>query len=104
MRTNPKGTTMNISTRIAGGTAAIGLLLALAACGSETISDTDPGNQPAALPAAASSDAARHQSADSAERQAAAEKARQDRASALRWARGQQQEGKLKHAGHPGQY
>ena len=93
---------MNISTRIIGSAASIGLLVALSACGTETVSDTDPGNLPAAKPAVGPSDAARNQSADSAEREAAAEKARQDRASTLRWQRSIQQENKLKY-GHPGQ-
>ena len=44
-------------------------------------------------------------SADAAERQAAEEKARQDRASTDRWARDskiENNENKLKYAGHPG--
>ena len=40
---------MNISTRtIAGATATLALLLVATACGSETVSDTDPGTAPAA--------------------------------------------------------
>jgi hypothetical protein len=95
---------MNISTRtrIAGSAAAIALLAGLTACGDDTVSETDPGNQPVAKPTIGSSS---HpvQSADSAEREAAEEKARQDRASTLRWARGQAQENKLNKSGHPTQ-
>jgi hypothetical protein len=95
---------MKISTRtrIASSVAALGLFAGLTACGTDTVSDTDPGNQPAAEPAIVPSG---HpvQSADSAERQAAAEKARQDRASTARWARGTHFENNLKRAGHPTQ-
>ena len=95
---------MKISTRtrIASSVAAIGLLAGLTACGTDTVSDTDPGNQPAAKPAIVPSG---HpgQSADSAERKAAEQKAREDRASTLRWARGQVQEVKLHRSGNPSQ-
>jgi hypothetical protein len=95
---------MNLSTRtrIACSAAAIGLLAGLTACGTDTVSDTDPGNQPAAKPAIASSSHPA-QSADSAERQAAEQKARQDRASTLRWARGHAEGIKLRRSGHPSQ-
>ena len=95
---------MNISTRtrIACSAATIGLLAGLTACGTDTVSDTDPGNQPAAKPATSSSSHPA-QSADSAERKAAEEKARQDRASTLRWARGHSQDIKLRRSGHPTQ-
>jgi hypothetical protein len=99
-----KGSIMNISTRtrIACSITSIGMLAGLAACGTDTVSDTDPGNQPAAKPAIASPG---HyaKSADSAEREAAAEKARQDRASTARWARGTRFEIKLRRNGHPTQ-
>ena len=95
---------MKISTRtrIASSVAAIGLLAGLAACGTDTVSDTDPGTQPAAKPAIAPSSHPA-ESADSAERKAAAQKAREDRASSLRWARGQAQEVKLHRSGNPTQ-
>ena len=93
---------LSTRTRIACSVAAIGLLAGLTACGTDTVSDTDPGNQPAAKPAIVPSG---HpgQSADSAERKAAEEKARQDRASTLRWARGQAQQLKLRRSGDPTQ-
>jgi hypothetical protein len=105
---------MNISTRtrIFGATAALGTLLALAACGTETVADTDAGTQPAtqsriypplAVPVWTPGPKPSVLSADAAERRAAAEKARHDRADSLRWARGTQQENNLKNAGHPGQ-
>jgi hypothetical protein len=96
---------MHISTRtrIASSFAVIGLLAGLTACGTDTVSDIDPGNQPAAKPAIVPS-AHPGQSADSAERKAAAEqKARQDRASTLRWARGHAEDVKLRKSGHPTQ-
>ncbi len=95
---------MNSSTRtrIAGSTVAIAMLAALTACGNDTVSDTDPGNQPAAKPPIASSSHPA-QSADSAERKAAEEKARQDRASTLRWDRGHAEDIKLRRSGHPTQ-
>jgi hypothetical protein len=107
---------MNISTRtrIFGATAALGTLLALTACGTETVADTGAGTQPVTqsrvyppinvpvwTPGPNPSPGVL--SADAAERRAAADKARRDRADTLRWARGTQQENKLKHAGHPGQ-
>jgi hypothetical protein len=101
---------MNISTRtrIAGATATLGVLLALTACGSETV--VDPGTQPLAKPQVKGGGGREqaHQggygtTADSAERRAAEEKARQDRASTARWYRVAHVENQLKHAGHPGQ-
>jgi hypothetical protein len=101
---------MNISTRtrIAGATATLGVLLALTACGSETV--VDPGAQPQAKPqvkGGGGRELGRQggygTTADSAERRAAEEKARQDRASALRWDRSTHEENQLKYAGHPGQ-
>ena len=65
------------------------------------MSETDPGNQPAAN-RLASPNAPRGTSADRAEREAVEKKARQDRASTDRWARGTNDENQLKHAGHPG--
>jgi hypothetical protein len=98
---------MNISTRtkLAGATATLGMLLAFTACGTETVTDTDPGAQPAgkAVIKGGGGRGGGAISADSAERRAAQEKARQDRASALRGNRGAHQENQLKHAGHPGQ-
>ena len=105
---------MNISTRtrIFGATATLGTLLALTACGTETVVETGPGTQPVtqsrvypplALPVWTPAPKPGVSSADAAERRAAADKARRDRADTLRWARGTQQENKLKHAGHPGQ-
>ena len=104
---------MNISTRtgIAGTTAALGMLLAFTACGTETVTETDPGNQPAAqsriypptkVPVWTPGVRKGPTSADAAERKAAADQARHDRASTLRWARGTHQENQLQ-AGHPGQ-
>jgi hypothetical protein len=108
-----KGTIMSISTRtIAGATASLGLLLAFTACGNETVTDADPGNQPAAqariypptsIPVYTPGSRKGPLSADAADRRAAADKERQDRASTLRWARGGQQENKLERAGLPGQ-
>jgi hypothetical protein len=93
-----------IKNRTLGATAVLAVLLGSAACGNETVSDTDPGNQPAAKPPVVASPYAPHgTSADRAEREAAAEKARQDRASTDRWARGTQIENKLKRSGHPSQ-
>ncbi len=105
---------MNISTRtrILGATATLGTLLALTACGTETVTETDPGTQPASqsrvyppmeVPVWTPGSKPGVSSADAAERRAAADKARRDRADTLRWARGTQQENNLKHAGHPGQ-
>jgi hypothetical protein len=95
---------MNSTTknRTLGATALLTVLLVSAACGNDTVSETDPGNQPAANPAIASPYAPRGTSADRAEREAAEEKARQDQASSDRWARGTNVENKLEHAGHPG--
>ena len=102
---------MNISTRtIAGATATLALLLVATACGSETVSDTDPGTAPAAnriypptsIPPVPVGTKKGGVSADAAERSAAAEKARQDAASTDRWNRGSQVENRLKHAGYPG--
>jgi hypothetical protein len=105
---------MNISTRtrIFGATAALGTLLALTACGTETVADTDAGTQPVTqsrvypptkVPVWTPEPKPGVLSADAAERRAAADKARKERADMLRWARGTQQENNLKHAGHPGQ-
>ena len=102
---------MNISTRtIAGATATLALLLVATACGSETVSDTDPGTAPVAnriypptsIPTVPVVTKKGGVSADAAERAAAAEKARQDAASTARWNRGSQVENKLKHTGYPG--
>jgi hypothetical protein len=95
---------MNINTRsrIAGATATLGMLLAFTACGTETVSETDPGVQPVAKSRVIKGGGGI--SADSAERKAAAEQARQDRASTLRWDRGAFQENRLKYAGHPGRH
>jgi len=105
---------MNISTRtrIFGATATLGTLLALTACGTETVVETDPGTQPITqsrpypptkLPVWTPGSKPGVLSADAAERRAAADKARKERADMLRWARGTHQESNLKHAGHPGQ-
>jgi hypothetical protein len=88
--------------RTLGATALLAVLLGSAACGTETVSETDPGTQSAAHPKVHKAGGI-GTTADSAERRAAAEKARQDRASADRWARGTNVENKLKSAGHPGQ-
>ena len=102
---------MNISTRtIAGATATLALLLVATACGSETVSDTDPGTAPVAnriypptsIPTVPVVTKKGGVSADAAERAAAAEKARQDAASTARWNRGSQVENKLKHTGYSG--
>jgi hypothetical protein len=111
--------TSTIKNRTLGAAALLAVLLGSAACGTDTVSDTDPGNQPAAKPATApsghyaeSADSAERkaaassshpaQSADSAERKAAEQKAREDRASTLRWDRGQVLENKLNSLGNPG--
>jgi hypothetical protein len=91
-----------IKNRTLGATALLAVLLVSVACGNDTVSDTDPGNQPVANPAIASPNAPRGTSADRAEREGAEEKARQDRASTDRWARGTNVENKLNYAGHPG--
>jgi hypothetical protein len=88
--------------RTLGAAALLAVLLGSAACGNQTVSETDPGNQPAANPPAASQNAPRGTSADRAEREAAEKKARQDRASTDRWARGTNDENQLEYAGHPG--
>jgi hypothetical protein len=104
---------MNISTRtgLAGATTILGLLLAVSACGTETVADTDPGAQPVvkarvypptSVPVWTPGPKHGPMSADAAERRAAQEKARQDRASTLRWDRGAHQENKLGDPGHPG--
>jgi hypothetical protein len=94
------------------GSAIIGLLLAVSACGTEQVADTDPGSQapvqsreypptdvpvwtPGAKPAPTSPDAA--------ERRANALKEQRAHASQLRWERGGHQDGRLKHSGHPSQ-
>ena len=87
-----------IKTRTLGATVLLAVLLGSAACGNDTVSETDPGNQPAAV----SSNAPRGTSADRAEREAVEKKARQDRASTDRWARGTNHGNQLKYAGHPG--
>jgi hypothetical protein len=105
---------MNVSTRtrIIGATAILASLLALSACGTETVTEPDPGTQPATqsriyppmqVPVWTPESNPTVLSADAAERRAAALKARQERADTARWARGTDQENKLKHAGHPGQ-
>ena len=105
---------MNISTRtrIFGATATLGTLLALTACGTETVSETDPGTQPVTtsriypptkVPVWTPGPNPGVTSADAAERRAAADKARRERADMLRWARGTYQESNLKHAAHPSQ-
>ena len=87
-----------IGSRAAGTAAILAVLLASAACGSETVSQTDPG-----------ASVAKHGkvighggiSADSAERQGQEAKARAQHADALRSAHGSQVEQKLDH-GYPG--
>ena len=92
----------SIKNRTLGATALLAVLLGSAACGNETVSETDPGNQPAANPPViASPYAPGSTSADRAEREAAEKQARQDRASTDRWARGTN-ENQFEHAGHPG--
>jgi hypothetical protein len=105
---------MNINTRsrALGATALLAVLLGSAACGTDTVSDSDPGTQPgieariyppvSVPPAPVTKGGGGRISADAAERSAAAEKARQDRASTLRWARGSQVGDKLDQAGQPG--
>ena len=90
-----------VKSRTAGATILLAVLLGSAACGTETVNETDPGTQSQVAPAPRPKGHGPI-SADSAERQAAAEKARLDRASTARWARGTQFENKLKQAGHPG--
>jgi hypothetical protein len=93
-----------IKNRTLGATALLAVLLGSAACGNETVTDNDtqPGAAAHNVPPAAEGEQHGPISADAAERKAAADKARQDRASADRWARGTQIEGKLK-SGHPSQ-
>jgi hypothetical protein len=101
----------NLKSRTIGATIVLGVLLGSAACGTETVSESDPGAQPgieariyppASVPPAPLGKSAHGRlSADAAERLAAAEKARQDRASTDRWARGTQVEDKLRQSGHP---
>jgi len=100
-----------IKNRTLGATALLAVLLGSAACGNETVTDTDTGTQPGfgariypptSVPPAPLGEKRGPISADAAERKAAADKARQDRASADRWARGTQVEDKLK-SGHPSQ-
>jgi hypothetical protein len=95
---------MNISTRtrLAGATATLGMLLAFTACGTETVSETDPGTQSVANPKVRKAGGI-GTTADAAERRAAADKARQDQAATDRWARGTNVENKLQGAGHPSQ-
>jgi hypothetical protein len=94
--------TNTIKNRTLGATALLAVLLGSAACGNQTVSDTDPGNQPGANPAITSPRGHGGSSADHAEREAAQEKARQDQASTDRWARGTNDENTLKDAGYPG--
>ena len=105
---------MKINTRssVLGATALLAVLFGSAACGTETVSDTDPGSQPgveariyppvSVPPAPVTKGGGGRISADAAERNAAAEKARQDRASTLRWDRGSYMESKLGQAGKRG--
>jgi hypothetical protein len=88
---------MNTKSRTLGAAALLAVLLGSAACGTETVKETDPGTQPA--PAVETKGAPSGVSADALERKAAAEKERQDRASTDRWARGSNRPG----YGHPGQ-
>ena len=101
-----------IKNRTLGATALLAVLLGSAACGNETVTDNDTGTQPgfeariyppSSVPPAPLGEKRGPISADAAERKAAADKARQDRASADRWARGTQVEDKLKRSGHPSQ-
>jgi hypothetical protein len=91
--------TSTIKNRTLGATALLAVLLGSAACGTDTVTETDPGTQSQVAPQPKGPGGL---SADSAERKAAAEKARQDRASTERWARGSQIENKLSQYGHPG--
>jgi len=96
---------MNISTRtIAAATATLGMLLVATACGTESVSETDPGNAPVAnriyppteIPSVPMATPKRTRvSPDEAERQAQEDKARAERADALRAAQGAQHENKL---------
>jgi hypothetical protein len=88
-----------IKSRTLAATALLAVLLGSAACGTETVTETDPGTQSQVAPRPKGHGGI---SADAAERKAAAEKARQDRASTARWDRGAQIENKLQQAGHPG--
>ena len=100
-----------IKNRTLGATVLLAVLLGSAACGNETVTDTDTGTQPGfeeriypptSVPPAPVGEKKGPTSADAAERNAAADQARQDRASADRWARGTQVEERLK-SGHPTQ-
>jgi hypothetical protein len=101
-----------IKNRTLGATALLAVLLGSAACGNETVTDNGTGTQPGSAarnyppssvpPVPYGEKKGGPISADAAERKAAADKARQDRASADRWARGIQVEGKLK-SGYPSQ-
>jgi hypothetical protein len=86
-----------IASRAAGATALFAVLLASAACGTETVDQTDPG-----APVGKHGRVIGHggTSADTAERHAQEQKARAERADALRAAQGHQQ--MLDKAGLPG--
>jgi hypothetical protein len=88
-----------IKNRTLAATALLAVLLGSAACGTDTVTETDPGTQSQVAPRPKGHGG---MSADAAERRAAAEKARQDRASTERWDRGTQIENKLQQYGHPG--
>lgn len=96
---------MNTSTttrsRLAGFSVLAVVLFGAVACGTETVTETDPGTGTSQVNR--SNDADGRVSADSAERKAAEEKARQDRASTLRWARGSHVEQRADKGGLPGQ-
>jgi hypothetical protein len=88
------------------------VLLGAAACGTDTVAETDPGAQQAGVeariyppvsvpPMPISKPSPMGTSADAAERRAAADKARAERADALRAAQGQQIQNKLDQAGKP---
>jgi hypothetical protein len=103
----------SIRNRAIAGAAVAAVLLGAAACGTETVTETDPGAQqagveariypPVSVPPAPISKPTppTGTSADAAERRYAADKARAERADALRAAQGKQIQNKLDKAGKP---
>jgi hypothetical protein len=99
--------------RVIAAAAILFVLLGSAACGTETVTDTDPGAQPAGqariyppvsvppMPIIKPTPTPQGMSADAAERRYANDKARAERADALRAAQGNQVAKKLDN-GKPG--
>jgi hypothetical protein len=94
-------TSSTTRSRLAGFSVLAVVLFGAVACGTETVTETDPGAGSSQVNP--SNDADGRVSADSAERKAAEKKARQDRASTLRWARDGHMQHRAGHGGLPGQ-